>query len=237
MDQIFIEWSGSSVDEFRDFCSIGYAKKVLNNESTLFDRFDSHLTPQYQKPHSHYITIDAMTSDECQNGGEKLEMNFSFSECQFGALITASTEKGICHLAFYDNRAEAISNLKSRFPNAKYKVETAQSHRNALLMFEKDISAVSNIKLHLKGTEFQLKVWESLLKIPKGKLATYGQMASDCGSPNAARAIGSAIGSNPIAFLIPCHRVVQTSGNLGGYMWGTVRKRAIIGWEAAKTKI
>ena len=106
--------------------------------------------------------------------------------------------------------------------------------KNALFIFNNDWSKLPEIKLHLKGTDFQLKVWEALLKIPMGQLSTYGKVATAIQKPTASRAIGTAIGSNPVAFLIPCHRVIQSTGNIGGYMWGNTRKTAIIGWEGAK---
>ncbi|MNT75939.1 Methylated-DNA--protein-cysteine methyltransferase [compost metagenome] len=109
--------------------------------------------------------------------------------------------------------------------------------QNALYIFSHDWSKLNQVKLHLKGTEFQLKVWEALLKIPMGKLATYGNLAKQLQNPNASRAVGTAIGDNPVAFLIPCHRVIQSSGALGGYHWGLNRKTAMIGWEAAKMDI
>ncbi len=109
--------------------------------------------------------------------------------------------------------------------------------QNGLFIFQNDWSKLNEIKLHLKGTDFQLKVWDTLLKIPMGQLSTYGNIAEQIGNPNASRAVGTAIGSNPVAFLIPCHRVIQASGNIGGYMWGNTRKTAIIGWESAKTDI
>ncbi len=107
--------------------------------------------------------------------------------------------------------------------------------QNALFIFQNDWSKRNKIKLHLKGTVFQLKVWETLLKIPMGQLSTYGSIARKIEKPSAARAVGTAIGSNPVAFLIPCHRVIQATGNFDGYMWGNTRKTAIIGWESAKT--
>ena len=109
--------------------------------------------------------------------------------------------------------------------------------QNALYIFTHDWSKLHQIKLHLKGTAFQLKVWEALLKIPMGQLSTYGNIAASIKNPNASRAVGTAIGSNPVAFLIPCHRVIQSTGTFGGYMWGPVRKTAMIGWEAAKSTL
>ena len=137
-------------------------------------------------------------------------------------------------MAFEENEPQALTTLKQRFPYAIYHHGTDEFQQGALLIFQKDWQQLDSVKLHLHGTAFQLKVWDSLLKIPKGRLASYGEIATAIGNPKASRAVGTAIGSNPVAFLIPCHRVIQASGNLGGYMWGTTRKSAIIGWEASQ---
>lgn len=139
-------------------------------------------------------------------------------------------------MAFNEDEQQSLSDLKSKFPNALFHQKLDLIQQNALFIFQNDWSKLNEIKLHLKGTEFQLKVWETLLKIPMGQLATYGSIAQKIKNPNASRAVGTAIGSNPVAFLIPCHRVIQSSGNFGGYMWGNTRKTAIIGWEAGHTE-
>ena len=175
-----------------------------------------------------------MTPGEFKNGGGNLKINYSFAESPFGEIIVASTPKGICHLAFFSDQAEGESTMKARFPNAYYQQMTDQIQQEALSFFEHDWNKFNQIKLHLQGTPFQLKVWDALLKIPSGKLSTYGSLAEKLENPKASRAIGTAIGSNPVAFLIPCHRVIQSSGKIGGYMWGNTRKSAIIGWEAAQ---
>jgi AraC family transcriptional regulator of adaptative response/methylated-DNA-[protein]-cysteine methyltransferase len=138
-------------------------------------------------------------------------------------------------MAFADDQQEAFATLQQQFPKAQYKQMVDLIQQHALYIFTHDWRQLHQIKLHLKGTDFQLKVWETLLKIPMGALSTYGKLAEEMHNPHAARAVGTAIGSNPVAFLIPCHRVIQANGTLGGYHWGTTRKTAIIGWEAAKT--
>jgi len=140
-------------------------------------------------------------------------------------------------MAFEDDQQRAIINLNAKFPNAEIQQKFDVLQQNVLFIFQNDWTKLNKIKLHLKGTHFQLKVWESLLKIPMGKLSTYGNIAKHIGNPKASRAVGTAIGHNPVAFLIPCHRVVQSSGTLGGYLWGTTKKTAIIGWEQAKTRL
>src|SRR5690606_11181940 len=149
-------------------------------------------------------------------------------------LIVASTPKGICYLAFQEDEAKALSDLTAKFPNATFLRKLDLLQQNALFIFQNDWRELHQIKLHLKGTDFQLKVWESLLKIPMGSLSTYGSVADRVGNPGASRAVGTAIGSNPVASLIPCHRIIQSSGAFGGYMWGATRKAATIGWERSK---
>lgn len=137
-------------------------------------------------------------------------------------------------MAFAEEETTGFNDLKNKFPNAAFIRKLDLSQQNALFIFQNDWSKLSEIKLHLKGTNFQLKVWETLLKIPMGQLSTYGSIARQIQKPNASRAVGTAIGSNPVAFLIPCHRVIQSTGIFGGYMWGNTRKTAIIGWEGAQ---
>ena len=124
-----------------------------------------------------------------------------------------------------------------RFPNASFQQKIDKFQQDVLGIFQDDWNSLEQIKLHLAGTPFQLKVWESLLRIPMGRLSTYKDIAQTINNPKASRAVGNAIGSNPVAFLIPCHRVIQSNGEMGGYMWGPDKKAAIIGWEAAKTKV
>ncbi len=137
-------------------------------------------------------------------------------------------------MGFSDEEGAAFNDLKRRFPNANFTNQTDTIQQNAVKIYSQDWSELDEIKLHLKGTDFQLKVWETLLKIPTGNLATYGSIAKEIERPKASRAVGTAIGNNPIAFLIPCHRVIQSTGLFGGYMWGSPRKTAIIGWEACQ---
>ncbi|MDQ6903162.1 MAG: methylated-DNA--[protein]-cysteine S-methyltransferase [Bacteroidota bacterium] len=233
--RMFTEWAGTSPKKFLQYISIEYAKKILQ-EDTLVSVADAAYETGLSgssRLHDLFINIEGMTPGEYKNGGKNLVINYSFAESPFGNLIIAATQKGICHMAFEEDEDEALDRLKIKFPNATFvrKLDLVQQH--ALFIFQNDRSKLHEVKLHLKGTDFQLKVWESLLKIPFGKLSTYGKIAQNIESPNASRAVGSAIGNNPVAFLIPCHRVIQSSGIFGGYMWGTTRKAAIIGWEGA----
>lgn len=234
--RLFTEWAGTSPKKFLQYISVEHAKKILaDNRATIFDTaFETGLSST-SRLHDMFVNIEGMTPAEFKNGGKNLAINYSYAESPFGNLIVASTSKGVCHMAFEDDEEKSLDDLRRKFPNAALQRKLDLLQQNALFIFQNDWSKLPEIKLHLKGSEFQLKVWESLLKIPMGKLSTYGEIAKGIGNPNASRAVGTAIGSNPVAFLIPCHRVIQSSGNFGGYMWGTTRKTAIIGWEGAKT--
>jgi AraC family transcriptional regulator of adaptative response/methylated-DNA-[protein]-cysteine methyltransferase len=232
--RLFSEWAGTTPKRFLQYISIGYAKEMLKENQSLFDTALETGLSGTSRLHDLFVNIEGMTPGEYKNGGENLHINYSFAESPFGNIIVASTIKGICHIAFYDDENLALTNLQRSFPAANYQQILDKEQQNALYIFSHDWSKLNQIKLHLKGTDFQLKVWEALLKIPMGKLATYGNIAKQLQNPNASRAVGTAIGDNPVAFLIPCHRIIQSSGALGGYHWGVDRKTAIIGWEAAK---
>jgi AraC family transcriptional regulator of adaptative response/methylated-DNA-[protein]-cysteine methyltransferase len=232
--KIFTDWAGTSPKKFLQFISLEHAKNLLKEEkASLFDTAYETGLSSTSRLHDLFVNIEGMSPAEYKNGGKSLSINYSFSESPFGNVIAASTEKGICYMAFENDKETALGNLKSKFPNASFFEKQDELQKNALSIFNTDWTKLNTVKLHLKGTDFQLKVWESLLSIPMGKLSTYGNLAEKIGNSKASRAVGTAIGSNPVAFLIPCHRVIQSSGNIGGYMWGSERKQLIIGWESS----
>ena len=234
--RLFTDWAGVSPKKFLQFISLQHAKEVLKkNEATVSDAVDATGLSSSSRLHDLFVRIEGMTPGEYKNGGKALTISYSFSETLFGNVIVASTTKGVCFMAFYDTEENAFMDLQHHFPNAHFIQSRDAYQESALKIFNKGEKDLNQVKLHLKGTNFQLKVWDALLKIPTGNLTTYGAIASSIDKPSASRAVGTAIGSNPIAFLIPCHRVIQSSGNLGGYMWGTTRKTAMIGWEAANS--
>jgi AraC family transcriptional regulator of adaptative response/methylated-DNA-[protein]-cysteine methyltransferase len=239
--RLFTDWAGVSPKKFLQYISVEHAKGVLQDQrATVYDAaFETGLSGT-GRLHDLFISIEGMTPGEFRNGGADLEINYSFAESPFGAILVASTAKGICYMAFVDQAAPsgepaAFADLRSRFPSARLRQMTDLIQQNALYIFSQDWSSLSEIRLHLKGTDFQLKVWETLLKIPMGGLSTYKDIAGQLGNPQASRAVGSAVGDNPVAFLIPCHRVIQSTGIIGQYHWGATRKTAMIGWEAART--
>jgi AraC family transcriptional regulator of adaptative response/methylated-DNA-[protein]-cysteine methyltransferase len=233
--RLFTEWAGVSPKKFLQYISVEHAKQVLTAPAaTLADAAYETGLSGTGRLHDLFIKIEGMTPGEYKNGGESLSINYSYVESNFGNLIIASTPKGICYMAFADDEKRAFDDMVAHFPNAKFNRFMDLIQQNALFIFTQDWKKLEQIKLHIKGTDFQLKVWETLLKIPMGGLSTYGSIAKQIHNPTAARAVGSAIGSNPVAYLIPCHRVIQSTGLFGGYMWGEDRKTALIGWEAAK---
>jgi AraC family transcriptional regulator of adaptative response/methylated-DNA-[protein]-cysteine methyltransferase len=233
--RLFTDWAGTSPKNFLQYISLNHAKNLLQKpQANLFNTADEIGFSSSSRLHDLFVKIEGMSPAEYKNGGKNLTINYSFVPTIFGNVLIASTNKGICYLAFYDKQDEAFNMLQSIFPNAHYFLTTDALQENALLIFKNELSDIKNIKLHLKSTPFQLKVWEALLQIPLGQLSSYGKMAEKINHPKASRAVGTAIGSNPIAYIIPCHRVIQTSGNIGGYMWGNTRKTAIIAWESAQ---
>jgi AraC family transcriptional regulator, regulatory protein of adaptative response / methylated-DNA-[protein]-cysteine methyltransferase len=232
--RLFTDWAGVSPKKFLQYITVANAKKILKEEgATLFDTAIETGLSGTSRLHDLFINIEGMTPGEYKNGGEALNINYSFAESPFGNILVASTLKGICHISFVDDELKALAELKAKFPNAKFKQVVDLVQQNAMFIFTHDWSKLHEIKLHLKGSPFQLKVWETLLKIPMGKLTTYGAIAKEIQLPKASRAVGTAIGENPVAFLIPCHRIIQSTGAFGGYHWGSTRKTVMIGWEAA----
>ncbi len=230
--RLFQDWAGVSPKKFLQFISIEYAKGILKQkEQNLFNVALETGLSGTSRLHDLFINIESMTPGEFQNGGKALTIQYNFYLTPFGEFLIASTIKGICFISFVESKSESIKELHNNFPNALFLNETNGIHERALSIFKNDWTNLKGVKLHLKGTEFQLKVWQALLKIPFADLYTYSQIAHHINSPKASRAVGTAIGSNPIAYLIPCHRVIQSTGLIGGYMWGSNRKKAIIAWE------
>jgi AraC family transcriptional regulator of adaptative response/methylated-DNA-[protein]-cysteine methyltransferase len=233
--RLFTEWVGTSPKKFLQYTSIEYAKQILKQQQgSIFDATFATGLSSTSRLHDLFLQIEGMTPAEYKNGGEALTISYQFAETLFGEVLVASTSKGLC-FNICKNPTEALQHLKAQFPKAMFIAQSDSLQQSALALFQTDHNQLAKIKLHLKGTAFQLKVWQSLLKIPMGQLTTYGELAKSIDHPKAARAVGTAIGSNPIAFLIPCHRVIQSTGAFGGYEWGQVRKTAMIAWEGVHT--
>ena len=181
--------------------------------------------------HDQFISIIGMTPEEFKNQGENLVIHYSFAKISFGNILIASTHKGICQTSLAKDENTAVENLRKKFPKATFQQVNDASHQNVVSIFANKLP-FEQIFLHVKGTDFQLEVWKALLKIPMGKLVSYSDIAKQTFHPKAYRAVGTAVNKNPVFFLIPCHRVIQSDGHIGNYFWGTEVKKDIIEWES-----
>jgi AraC family transcriptional regulator of adaptative response/methylated-DNA-[protein]-cysteine methyltransferase len=232
--RVFRRLAGVSPKKFLQYVSVRHARTLLAAEgATLLEAAHATGFSGPGRLHDLFIRIEAMTPGEYKQGGAGLVIAYSHAETLFGRLTVASTGKGICYAAFADDDGAALAELARRFPRAALRCEQTAAHRTVLRVFDVGSNGLEEITLHLRGTPFEIKVWESLLRIPSGRVASYGDVARAVGRPAATRAVGTAVGRNAVAFLIPCHRVIRSDGALGGYRWGGARKAAMLGWELA----
>jgi AraC family transcriptional regulator, regulatory protein of adaptative response / methylated-DNA-[protein]-cysteine methyltransferase len=233
MQKTFTAWAGVSPKQFQRFLSIQYAKEQLKNNSTYHTSLLTGLSSG-GRLHDLFVDIIAMTPGEYKNYGQDLVIEYSIHDSNFGQYLVASTTKGICNVLFLDSLDNAQEVLQGRFKNAKIVNAFNLIHQPVIDFFDNKKSN-KKIKLHLQGTNFQLQVWKALLTIPDGDITTYGTIAKTIGeaSPLASRAVGTAIGDNPVGYIIPCHRVLKSTGAISGYRWGVIRKQAILGYEAS----
>ena len=234
--RLFKEWAGVSPKKFLQYLTVEHAKQLLaQKQHTVFDAAYETGLSGTGRLHDLFVNIEGMTPGEYKNGGEDLSIRYSTQQCRFGKYIVASTGKGICNLSFFDGTTtSAVSMLKAYWPNAKLVAGTDSNQQKVIAFFNNSTDNDSAIKLHLKGTPFQLKVWHALLHIPEGDVSAYGNIAQHIHQPSASRAVGTAIGSNPVGYIIPCHRVIKNIGETGGYRWGATRKKAMLAWEACQ---
>ncbi|OIN55827.1 bifunctional transcriptional activator/DNA repair enzyme AdaA [Arsenicibacter rosenii] len=227
--RLFTEWAGVSPKKFVQFLSVNYAKELLLNQrlSVSETAYETGLSGT-SRLHDLFVSIEAMTPAEYRDGGQALRIRYQFADTLFGRVVVAATEKGVCTLQFIDDDQAGMVLLRQLWPNAVLLPGTDAMQEQALLRLTENLQQPAPLALHLKGTPFQLKVWEALLQIPEGKVAVYGDIAQLATAPAAVRAVGTAIGDNPVAYLIPCHRVLRKSGELGGYHWGTTRKLSML---------
>lgn len=235
--RMFQQWAGVSPKKFMQFISIEHAKTLLEQDYTLQQTSLEVGLSSSSRLHDLFISIEGMTPGQYKSGGLGLYIDYHFYLTIFGDVLIAATERGICHMAFCEDRQSALQELAAQFEQATLRHQEHPHHQQGMAILSNSNAALEPIKLHLAGTPFQLKVWQSLLSIPSGQLSNYAQIAQNIGKPTAARAVGTAIAKNPIAYLIPCHRVIRNTGELGNYRWGKSRKTAMIGWEAAQSDI
>jgi AraC family transcriptional regulator of adaptative response/methylated-DNA-[protein]-cysteine methyltransferase len=235
--RLFTRWAGISPKRFSQVLALEYAKDRLRTSRNMIDAtYDAGLSSG-GRLHDLFVTLDAVTPGEFREAGAGLQISAGFHDTPFGEALLAATERGLCGLTFHDgNRRAALQDLAARWPNATIVEQPRATAPFASKIFKaleiRDPEGLVPLGLLVRGTNFQVKVWRALLQIPTGSVATYEDIATSIGSPGAVRAVGTAIGRNPVAFLIPCHRVIRSTGALGGYRWGLPRKRAMLAWEA-----
>lgn len=235
--RLFKRWAGVSPKRFLQYLTVGSAKRLLQESTSILDASYEVGLSGPSRLHDLFVNVDAMTPGEYKQQGKGLAIRYAFHETPFGECLAAETGRGICFLGFITDgdRADAIDDLQGRWQEASL-IDEAEACRNSIqqIFTPTEEPAQKPVQLFLKGTNFQLKVWEALLKIPEGAVISYGDLATSLGKPNAHRAVGTAVGQNPISYLIPCHRVLRASGEIGGYHWGVPRKKAILAKEAIK---
>lgn len=238
--RLFSRWVGISPKRFLQFLTKEYAKQLLENKSNLLDvTYEAGLTSP-SRLHDLFVTCEAVTPGEFKTKGEGLTISFGFHPSPFGECMLATTARGICGFYFVKNgdRDDIFSELENSWKNAQL-IENPDASRAVVnQIFNRSFSAKS-VPLHLilNGTNFQIKIWEALIKIPFGAVVSYEDVAVQVGLPTATRAVGTAVGKNPISFIIPCHRVIRKDAKFGNYGGGTARKKAILGWEAARVSL
>lgn len=237
--RIFTEWAGISPKKFLQYLTVDYLKKKLADSRNLIEAADQAGLSSQSRIYDLFTTLEAVTPNEYKLRGAGLHIHYGIHETPFGLCLIGVTERGICWLSFLQTDADPnrdLEEMKLHWHNSIF-------HQDQILTFDYvqkifgRIPSAKTPKLHVlvKGTNFQLKVWEALLKIPMGELTSYQDIAAAIGNPRSMQAVGSAVGSNHIAYLIPCHRVIRKDGILGEYRWSSIRKKSILGWEMAKT--
>ena len=236
-ERLFSRWAGTSPQRFVRFLTKEYAKELLGQSKDLLEVTYAAGLSSPGRLHDLMVTYEAVSPGEYKKQGAGLDISYGFHPTPFGECLLSATQRGVCGLSF-QAAAEgetALQRLRATWPGANLRTNAALTSS----LVERIFFALPTNKplpLLLKGTNFQVKVWEALLRIPAGQVTSYDGMAATIGHPKACQAVGNAVGSNPIGYLIPCHRVIQKTGALGGYRWGTERKRAVLAWEAARVQ-
>lgn len=235
--RIFSRWAGVSPKRYQQWLALDHAKDLLATRHTTLETADRVGLSGSGRLHDLFVRWEAMSPGDYAKGGVGLTILWGWFESPFGPALIMGTEKGICGIGFAAETGaeDTMADLKSRWPRATFIEDAATLAPLAAAAFPRDGDSGAAPQLFLIGAPFQIKVWEALLTIPTGQVTTYSDIARVIGSPKAVRAVGTAVGRNPISWLIPCHRALRKSGGLGGYHWGLPVKRAMLAWEAAET--
>ena len=237
--RVFSKWAGVSPGRLQQYLRLGHAKALLEERFTMLETSDSIGLSGSGRLHDLFVKWEAMSPGEFARKGEGLSIYWGWFDSPFGPALVMGTEKGICGIGFSAETGEeaAMEDLVGRWPNATYVEDPVMLRPWVLAAFGADAAGTEYAPLYLIGAPFQIKVWEALLAVPTGHVTTYSEIASTVGNKKAVRAVGTAVGRNPISWLIPCHRALRKSGGLGGYHWGLPVKRAMLAYEAAKTSL
>ena len=235
--KMFSEWAGVSPKKFLQYITADYLKSKIKESTNLAELAQSAGLSSQSRVYDLFTGIEAVTPQEFKTDGKGLKIYYGFHITPFGDCFIAVTERGICAMAFVDEitKGHQLILLRKKWHFASIELNQKITESYIHHIFSPRLSTLKKVPLMVQGTNFQLKVWEALLAIPQGAVTTYQQIANSIGNPKAVRAVGTAVGDNPIAYLIPCHRVIRKEGILGEYRWGSLRKKALIGWEAAKS--
>ena len=237
--RIFSRWAGVSPKRYQQWLALDHAKGLLATRHTMLETADLVGLSGSGRLHDLFVRWEAMSPGDYAKGGAGLTIKWGWFESPFGPALIMGTEKGICGIALSAETGpeHAMADLKSRWPKAKFVEDQGALAAHAASAFPASGEVTEVRRLHLIGAPFQIKVWEALLRIPTGRVTTYSDIARVIGAPKAVRAVGTAVGRNPISWLIPCHRALRKSGGLGGYHWGLPIKRAMLAWEAAENRL
>jgi AraC family transcriptional regulator of adaptative response/methylated-DNA-[protein]-cysteine methyltransferase len=237
LHHLFRRWAGLTPKAFIQALTIDRAREVLRDSASVLDAAYEVGLSGPGRLHDLFVAHEAMSPGEWKSGGEGLTMRYGYHASPFGTALVIATERGLAGLAFADpgEERDALLDIQRRWPRATYVEDNAGTAALARRIFSQSLWTPDQpLRVVMIGTDFEVRVWETLLKIPMGRASTYSEIARRLGKPNAARAVGAAVGKNPISFVVPCHRVLGKSGDITGYHWGLTRKRAMLGWEAGQ---
>ncbi|MEH8112357.1 methylated-DNA--[protein]-cysteine S-methyltransferase [Aeromonas veronii] len=234
--RLFSRWAGVTPKRYLQVLTLERAKALLQESRPLLEVADTLGLSSGSRLYDHFVQLEAVTPGEYKQRGAGLVIDHGVHDTPFGQAFVALTPRGVCNFSFLDDQTPQtpLAALAQHWPAATLQEAPSRTQGVIHTMFDGSKALDRPISLHVSGTNFQISVWRALLQIPPAKVVSYAQVASAVGNPKAARAVGLAVGANPVALMIPCHRVIQQNGELGGYHWGETRKQAIHAWEAAR---
>ena len=240
LHHLFRRWAGLTPKAFLQALTLDGARQLLRDSASVLDATYEVGLSGPGRLHDLFVTHEAMSPGEWKSGGEGLTIHFGFHPSPFGHALVMATERGLAGLAFADagEESKALDDMRGRWPRAQFREDTAGTAALARRIFEPRLWRRDRpLRVVMIGTDFEVRVWETLLKVPMGRATTYSDIAAHVCTPKAARAVGAAVGKNPISFVVPCHRALGKGGTLTGYHWGITRKQAMLGWEAGQVGV